>query len=264
MKIKEILSSKKKFIRDTIKKYKKLCSEGNFSEADWIEENIYNRHEFFVDDDKHVIKEIEENYYREEMIGVRESINQFKKEFDIDWARDARLEFLRLYSKSVKYDIWVLEKERDEYKKKYFNKDNEWLIDGIYESGGIYLSDKENLSFRSKGLKRLKNEFKKIYLEFNYLNAAKKNKDEIGDGVVDRCRDIPISQLFDGQLFDAGYNRHRGICPFHREKTGSFFIFGDNSYHCFGCNENGQNAIDFIMKRDDKPFIEAVRYLSNM
>lgn len=37
-------------------------------------------------------------------------------------------------------------------------------------------------------------------------------------------------------------------CPFHNEHTPSFVLYPDNSFHCFGCNSNGQGAIDFVMK----------------
>lgn len=36
-------------------------------------------------------------------------------------------------------------------------------------------------------------------------------------------------------------------CPFHSEKTASFVVYKDNSYHCFGCKKNGTGAIDFVM-----------------
>lgn len=37
-------------------------------------------------------------------------------------------------------------------------------------------------------------------------------------------------------------------CPFHNERTPSFYLYPDNSFHCFGCNKNGQGAIDFCVQ----------------
>lgn len=36
-------------------------------------------------------------------------------------------------------------------------------------------------------------------------------------------------------------------CVFHNEKTPSLVIYPDNGYHCFGCNKNGNGAIDFCV-----------------
>lgn len=44
-------------------------------------------------------------------------------------------------------------------------------------------------------------------------------------------------------------------CPFHKEKTASMRIYKD-SYHCFGCGENG-DIFTFIQKMDDVSFKEA-------
>jgi DNA primase len=53
-----------------------------------------------------------------------------------------------------------------------------------------------------------------------------------------------------------------GLCPFHKEKTGSFHVNPDrNFFHCFGCHEAG-SAIDFVMKNDGYTFPEAVRMLA--
>lgn len=53
-----------------------------------------------------------------------------------------------------------------------------------------------------------------------------------------------------------------GLCPFHKEKTGSFVVHPDRGFfYCHGCKENG-SAIDFVMKVNGKTFPEAVRELA--
>lgn len=55
-----------------------------------------------------------------------------------------------------------------------------------------------------------------------------------------------------------------GLCPFHAEKTPSFFVFPDkNTYHCFGCGAGG-DAIAFVMAIEGCDFAEAVRRLAEM
>lgn len=58
-------------------------------------------------------------------------------------------------------------------------------------------------------------------------------------------------------------NAYFGLCPFHKEKTGSFAVSADKQiYHCFGCGEGG-NVIKFIMKIENLGFKEAVEFLAN-
>lgn len=33
--------------------------------------------------------------------------------------------------------------------------------------------------------------------------------------------------------------RWKGLCPFHAESDGSFVVYTDGSYHCFGCQAHG-------------------------
>ncbi|MDA3863517.1 MAG: CHC2 zinc finger domain-containing protein, partial [Deltaproteobacteria bacterium] len=54
-------------------------------------------------------------------------------------------------------------------------------------------------------------------------------------------------------------SRLRARCPFHDEKTPSFFVDPTrNSFICFGCGEKG-DVYDFLMKYDGLTFVEAVK-----
>jgi DNA primase len=54
----------------------------------------------------------------------------------------------------------------------------------------------------------------------------------------------------------------RALCPFHHEKTPSFYVVpAKGFYKCFGCGESG-DAFTFLMKRDGLSFQDAVRELA--
>ncbi|WP_352309860.1 CHC2 zinc finger domain-containing protein [Psychrobacter sp. W2-37-MNA-CIBAN-0211] len=54
----------------------------------------------------------------------------------------------------------------------------------------------------------------------------------------------------------------KGCCPFHGEKSPSFYVNPQkNIYHCFGCSVGG-NAISFLRDYENLTFIEAVNELS--
>lgn len=55
---------------------------------------------------------------------------------------------------------------------------------------------------------------------------------------------------------------YKGCCPFHGEKSPSFYVNPQkNIYHCFGCSVGG-NAISFLRDYENFTFIEAVNELS--
>jgi DNA primase len=53
----------------------------------------------------------------------------------------------------------------------------------------------------------------------------------------------------------------KGCCPFHNEKTPSFYVNDDKGfYHCFGCSAHG-DAIRWMTEQGGLPFIDAVKEL---
>ncbi|MEE8471299.1 MAG: DNA primase [Dehalococcoidia bacterium] len=63
------------------------------------------------------------------------------------------------------------------------------------------------------------------------------------------------------ELKQAGRNL-KALCPFHQEKTPSFFVFPDKqSWRCFGCGAGG-DIISFVMKKESVDFSEALKMLA--
>ena len=55
---------------------------------------------------------------------------------------------------------------------------------------------------------------------------------------------------------------YKACCPFHTEKTPSFWVSPDKQfYHCFGCGKHG-TALGFLMDHDHMAFPEAVEELA--
>ncbi len=65
------------------------------------------------------------------------------------------------------------------------------------------------------------------------------------------------------ELKNAGPDRLKGLCPFHREKTPSFVVSrARQSYHCFGCGKGG-DVFSFVMEHEGLTFVEALRRLAD-
>jgi DNA primase len=54
----------------------------------------------------------------------------------------------------------------------------------------------------------------------------------------------------------------KGLCPFHNERTSSFYVFRETqTWHCFGCNEGG-DIFSFVQKQQSLDFRDALLYLA--
>jgi DNA primase len=86
----------------------------------------------------------------------------------------------------------------------------------------------------------------------------------IPDEVIQRVRDrVDIVALVSRfvSLKPAGRS-HKGLCPFHDEKTPSFIVNPDRgTFKCFGCDAGG-SAFTFLMRVENLTFPEVLRQLA--
>ncbi len=55
---------------------------------------------------------------------------------------------------------------------------------------------------------------------------------------------------------------YKGLCPFHDDKTPSFYVSPARGIcHCFSCGKGG-NAINFIMEHEQMTYVEALKWLA--
>lgn len=83
-------------------------------------------------------------------------------------------------------------------------------------------------------------------------------------GFLDEIRTrLPLSEVASKRIkLSRAGREHKGCCPFHNEKTPSFYINdGKGFFHCFGCGAHG-DVIGFVMRHDRLSFPEAIEQLA--
>ncbi|MCX8065574.1 MAG: CHC2 zinc finger domain-containing protein, partial [Candidatus Hydrogenedentes bacterium] len=64
------------------------------------------------------------------------------------------------------------------------------------------------------------------------------------------------------ELKESGIDRYKALCPFHAEKTPSFFVSKSRQiFHCFGCGKSG-DVITFLKEINGLTFNEALEMLA--
>ena len=83
------------------------------------------------------------------------------------------------------------------------------------------------------------------------------------EAIADIREKVDITQIVTDyvRLLPSGHS-FKGLCPFHQEKTPSFYVVPEKQiFHCFGCGKGG-DVYRFIMEIERLPFPEAVRHLA--
>ena len=87
----------------------------------------------------------------------------------------------------------------------------------------------------------------------------------IDDALLQEVRDRNniVSVVGDYVSLRKAGNHHKGLCPFHGEKTPSFTVREDRQFfYCFGC-QTGGDVITFVREMNGYSFVEAVRHLAD-
>ena len=79
---------------------------------------------------------------------------------------------------------------------------------------------------------------------------------------LQKLRDLPIEGV--AERLGMQIVRHKALCPFHDDHHASLsFLTRRNTFRCFACGAHG-GTIDLVMKRQNKNFTEACRWLQTL
>ena len=83
------------------------------------------------------------------------------------------------------------------------------------------------------------------------------------DKITEIRERVPIAEVIGNYVtLKKSGNSLRGLCPFHNEKTPSFYVHPARGfYHCFGCKASG-DVFSFLMHVEGKTFPEVARDLA--
>jgi hypothetical protein len=192
--------------------------------------------ETFEEDEVKLIKELTSNYFENEMPIVRTNIAKLIEEVASDERREMRMDYLENKIKQVYVRL-------ERFKKRV-------------------CYNRLNTFFFGDQLEKYENEYERLYKEYGALKTFKEKEEfKYSFEEVQRARNYPLEDLLDTQMINIGDGKKKTLCPFHQEKTPSFVIYADNSWHCFGCGQHGLNTINYLITKDNFTFPEAVRRL---
>ncbi|MFA6989989.1 MAG: CHC2 zinc finger domain-containing protein [Candidatus Gastranaerophilaceae bacterium] len=172
---------------------------------------------------------INEHEHKQE---VAEKIRDFKNEFQEEYQKERRVEYLKTVSHHCDGEIKKLHSDYEDSL-----KNDEDYINRAVLAEAIKIIEKQKLKCESELRVRFGDKTKHQDFQLKLERAKLRKIEEF----------IEVRNM-------------KAICPFHDDKNPSFSIWKGKG-HCFGCGWSG-GCIDFIMKLKQMSFLETVEYLS--
>jgi hypothetical protein len=136
----------------------------------------------------------------------------------------------------IKYQLKMIEKIKNDF--------NRWFWEEVLEQ-----LDGNKLEKYGKRIR-----------EIDYMLSPKdKGEKQITEEEVERAKEYPFEELIK-PVKVYGREHFMATCPFHSEKTPSFYVKNKFAY-CFGCGKS-VDTIAFVMETEGLSFIEAVHKLT--
>jgi len=172
-------------------------------------------------------------------------IRAFKDEIELTDAgpemRMARVKYLEAQNRNLSS---VLKKMEARFNLMEFQDVDKWLIDLAKDMSGY-----EKMAGKVRS-----NKITIAHLMGKYSNK----KTVVTDDMIKLAKKVPFDKLL--KLEQVG-SMKRCKCPFHNEKTASFYVYPDtNRGHCHGCGKN-VDTIQYLVEVNKVEFNEAVLML---
>ena len=127
-------------------------------------------------------------------------------------------------------------------------KDNQW-----FWREWIKINEVQELADIDSHIARLKRQLANI-------NGQTVSQNRITEEQIQTALTLPIQNLFNQKFRKSGVNL-MGICPFHNERSPSFYVYSKtNTCWCFGCQQGG-NTIKSVRLLYSYSFKEAINHL---
>lgn len=150
----------------------------------------------------------------------------------------------KLYNEEVAPTLKRIKGIKDDFSRWFWKEAYKYLVNPDFIEAVEQIARLERLKILTTDTKHSK----------NILNFEQKKE------VV---KQTPILSLYPFRKLRKLGSRYTALCPFHNEKTASFVIYPDNTFHCFGCQEHG-DSIDFMKLIKRCSFKEAVGQMAEV
>ena len=110
---------------------------------------------------------------------------------------------------------------------------------------------------------KVQEDIARLKYQIAYASGAKQKKvnGRLKEEDIDKARCVPITRVLNVRRDRRSGQQVQTRCPLHPDKTPSFTIYGDNNYHCFGCNAHG-DVITLIQRLHRLSFVDAIHYIN--